>query len=77
MTEVGSEPEDVRITLRLSAKAQAAVDEIKKLGSFKTTQEAVRRAIGDELFLQQQLKDGWTILLRKGNDYRELVWPEG
>jgi hypothetical protein len=77
MSQVMSEPEEFRVTLRLSSKAQAAVEEIKKLGGFKTTQEAVRRAISDELFLQQQLSDGWTVLLRKGNEYRELVWPKG
>jgi hypothetical protein len=23
----------------------------------------------------QQKHQGWTVLLRKGNDYKELVWP--
>jgi len=41
-------PEDTRITIRLSPQARQAVEEIMKLGGFKTIQEAVRRAIGDE-----------------------------
>jgi Arc/MetJ-type ribon-helix-helix transcriptional regulator len=66
--------EDVRISVRLSPQAKEAVDQIMQLGGFKTFQEAIRRAIGDELFLLQQQKEGWKILLRKGNEYRELVW---
>jgi Arc/MetJ-type ribon-helix-helix transcriptional regulator len=67
--------EEVRISLRLSPSTKEAIEEIMRLGEFKTIQEAVRRAIGDELFLQRQLKEGWRVLLRKSNDYRELVWP--
>jgi Arc/MetJ-type ribon-helix-helix transcriptional regulator len=64
-----------RITIRLSPEARDAVNEIMRLGKFRTIQEAVRRAIGDELFLQQEREKGWTVLLRKDNEYRELVWP--
>jgi hypothetical protein len=67
--------EETRISIRLSEGAQTAVDEIKELGGFRTTQEAVRRAIADERFIRQKIKDGWTILLRKDNEVRELVWP--
>jgi hypothetical protein len=66
---------DARISIRLSPAARRAVEDIKDLGGFETIQEAVRRAIGDELFLQQQRKQGWTVQLRKGNEYKELVWP--
>lgn len=65
---------DTRVSVRLSPAARRAVEEIMELGGFKTIQEAVRRAIGDELFLHQQKKLGWTVLLRKGNEYKELVW---
>ncbi len=64
-----------RVTLRLSPTTKKALDDIKELGGFKTIQEAVRRAIGDELFLQRQQNAGWNVLLKKGNEYRELVWP--
>jgi Arc/MetJ-type ribon-helix-helix transcriptional regulator len=66
---------DSRISIRLSEAARAAVEEIRKLGGFSTDQEAIRRAIGDERFIQEKIKDGWTILLKKDNEYRELVWP--
>ena len=47
-----------------------------ELGDYKSLQEAIRRAISDELFLQQARKDGWTVLLKKGSDSRELVWAD-
>jgi hypothetical protein len=64
-----------RVTIRFSPQARKAVEEIMRLGGFATFQEALRRAIGDEAFLQQRMTEGWAILLRKGNDYQELVWP--
>jgi hypothetical protein len=64
--------EDKRVSIRLSPQA---AEEIKKLGGFNTTGEAIRRAIGDELFLLRQKSEGWTVLLRKGNDFKEIVWP--
>jgi len=67
--------EDTRVSVRLSPSTKAAVDDIKRLGGFNTDQEAIRRAIGDERFIQQKKRDGWTILLRKDNEYLELVWP--
>jgi hypothetical protein len=66
---------DDRLSIRLSPAAKEAVDEIQKLGGFKTPQEAIRRAIADERFLQRAQGDGWQVLLRKGKSYRELVWP--
>ena len=63
------------MAIRLSPAAKKAVEEIQASGGFRTTQDAIRRAIADELFLQQRQREGWTIILRKGNDYRELVWP--
>ncbi len=68
-------PESDRLTIRLSPKAKEAVEEIMKLGNFSTPQEAIRRAIADERFLQRWQHDGWEVLLRKGRSYRELVWP--
>ncbi|MGH7098774.1 MAG: ribbon-helix-helix protein, CopG family [Stellaceae bacterium] len=64
-----------RVSIRLSPAARKAVEEIQAMGGFRSMQEAIRRAIADEFFLQQRQRDGWTILLRKGNEYRELVWP--
>jgi hypothetical protein len=67
---------DAHISIRLSPQARQAVEEIMNLAGLKTVQEAVRRAIGDELFLQQQRRVGWRVLLRKGHDIRELVWSD-
>ena len=74
MDETGT-TEDAKLTIRLSPAAREALDEIMKLGDYRTIQEAIRRAIGDERFLLRHQKAGWTVLLRKDNEYRELVWP--
>jgi hypothetical protein len=66
---------DDRLSLRLSPPAKEAVDEIQRLGRFKTPQEAIRRAIADERFLQRMQSEGWEVLIRKGRSYRSLVWP--
>ena len=68
-------PKSDRLTIRLSPEAKEAVDQIMRLGRFKTAQEAIRRAIADERFIQKSLSDRWEILLRKGRSYRSLVWP--
>jgi hypothetical protein len=68
--------EEAKLTIRLSPAAREAVNDIMKLGGYRTVQEAIRRAIGDELFLQRYRKDGWTVLLRKDKEYRELVWSD-
>jgi predicted transcriptional regulator len=70
-----SNDDETRLTIRLSPAAKEAVDEIQKLGGFKSPQEAIRRAIADERFLQRWQHDGWEVLLRKGRSYRSLVWP--
>jgi predicted transcriptional regulator len=64
-----------RLTIRLSPEAKEAVEEIMKLGKFRTPQEAIRRAIADERFIQRSLSDRWEVLIRKGRSYRSLVWP--
>lgn len=69
--------EDTRLTIRLSPKAREAVNEIIKLGDYRSVQEAIRRAIGDELLLLRYRNEDWTILLKKGDEYREMVWSDG
>jgi Arc/MetJ-type ribon-helix-helix transcriptional regulator len=63
-----------RITIRLSPEAKKALEEIVELGHMASIQEAVRRAIGDELYFIKERRDGWKVLLQKGNKYREVVW---
>ena len=64
-----------RTNLRLSPQARDALEEIMRLGGFATLAEAARRAIGDELFLLQERNNGWSVILRKGDRYREIAWP--
>lgn len=73
---VGQQAEkDVRLSLRLSPEARAAVEQIMKLGNMDSMQEAIRRAIGEELFLMQERRAGWKVLLQKGERYREVIFP--
>ena len=65
-----------RVSFRLSAQARDAVDEIIKLAKLDTIQDAIRRALSDELFLLRERKDGWAVLLKKGTKYREVQWPD-
>jgi hypothetical protein len=74
----GSEPktgdESGRISIRVSPEIKAALQEIMRLGKMRSLADAVRRSIGDELFLQQQMEEGWHVLLEKDNKYREIKW---
>ena len=76
--QAGSSPveRDARISLRLSAEARAAVEKIMQLGNMDTMQEAIRRAIGEELFLMTERRAGWKVLLQKGDRYREVIFPQ-
>jgi hypothetical protein len=58
--------------IRLSAEARAAVEKIMRLGNMDM-QEAIRRAIGGELFLMTERRAGWKVLLQKGHRYREVI----
>lgn len=64
---------------RLSPEATRAVREIMRRGNFPTPEEALRRAIADEQFLQRALHTGHEVILRKqrwfGTRFRKLVWP--
>jgi hypothetical protein len=63
-----------RTNLRLSPQARDALEEIMRIGGFSTLAEAARRAIGDELFLLRERKNGWDVILRKDDRYREVTW---
>jgi hypothetical protein len=65
-----------RMSLRLSPEARAAIEKIRQLGNMDTLQEAIRRAIGEELFLMTERRAGWKVLLQKGNQYREVIFPQ-
>jgi hypothetical protein len=67
---------DERGSVRLSPAARAVLDEIMARTGITTIQEAVRRSLGDELFLLKQRNEGWKVVLQNGERYREIVWPE-
>ena len=75
MDDTGDLKAETRISLRLSPEARAAVEKIKELGGMDSLQEAIRRAIGEELFLMTERKAGWKVLLQKGDRYREVIFP--
>ena len=65
-----------RLSIRISPEVRQALEEIQRLGKLNSVADAVRRAIGDELFLPEQMNDGWNVLLQRGNTYRQVVWPK-
>jgi Arc/MetJ-type ribon-helix-helix transcriptional regulator len=69
--------DEARLTIRLSSHARQTVEDIVKRGGFRSITEALRQALGDELFLLEKRQQGWSVLLRKGNEYQEIVWPKG
>jgi len=63
-----------RLTLRLSPEARASIDEILELSGAQTVAEALRHAIGTELFLLKEKQKGSTLLLRdKEGVFKEIV----
>ena len=66
----------VRLSIRVGPEVKEAIDRIQKLGRMNSIAEALRRAIGDELFLQEQKEQGWKVLVEKDNVIREVVWPK-
>src|SRR5271168_1710815 len=74
MSESARGSENVRFSLRLSPEARQSIEEILRLSDATTVGEAVRRAIGTELFLLQARKRGAKILLREeSGSYTEIV----
>jgi Arc/MetJ-type ribon-helix-helix transcriptional regulator len=67
--------DDSTLTVQLSRKAVEAVNEIQRLGRFRTLQDAIRRAIEEELFLEKCRAEGWEVILRKDDEFREIIWP--
>jgi hypothetical protein len=67
--------ESIRLSIRISPEVKAALDRIMELGKLNSIADAVRRSIGDELFLQEQMAAGWKVLVQQDNSYREVVWP--
>jgi hypothetical protein len=72
----GGSSGSVRLSLRVAPEVKDALDRIQKLGKMNSIADAMRRAIGDELFLQEQMAEGWKVLVEKGNVIREVVWPK-
>jgi hypothetical protein len=60
----------------LSPEALRAADTIRRLAGLGSIEEAISRALGDEAFFQEKLADGWSIVLRRGDQFWELDWPK-
>ena len=67
---------ETRVSIRLSPSVKRAVEEIMRLGAYTSLEAAVKRAISDELFLQKQRNEGATIMIKKGQDFQELIWHD-
>jgi hypothetical protein len=76
MTDTERSPaHDSMITIRLSPQVKEVLEEIVKLGQLHSIQQAIARAIGDELFLMREQQNGWGVLLQRGREFREIIWP--
>ena len=63
-----------RLTLRLSPEANTALDRLCGQRGGVSRAEAIRRAIGTELFIVEQINSGARILLEdKGKNVREII----
>jgi hypothetical protein len=60
----------------LSPEALRAADTIRRLAGLGSIEEAISRALGDEAFFQEKLAEGWSIVLRRGDQFWELDWPK-
>jgi hypothetical protein len=72
---LNNDTESPHLAIRLSPPARRALEEIMMLGGFETIYEALRHAISDQLFLLKERRSGSTVMLRRGDIDREIVWP--
>jgi hypothetical protein len=59
--------------LNLKGEASNAVLTISNLRNCNVD-TAIKHALGDEIFIQEKLADGYKVLLMKANVYSEVVW---
>ncbi len=60
----------------LSPQALATAERIRRLAGLDTIEEAISRSLGDELFFQEKLDDGWSIVLSRDGYFWELDWKK-
>jgi hypothetical protein len=58
----------------LSPAALQAAKTIQSLAGLGSIEEAISRALGDEAFFQQKIKEGWSVVLKRDNKFWELDW---
>lgn len=66
-----SETKDGR-QIELSPDALTAAEQIRKLSGVATIEDAVRVALGDELYFRRKLYDGFRVLVSRGDDTWEV-----
>ena len=71
-----TDDETNKISIRVSPEVKKALEGIQHLGKLNGVADAVRRAIGDELFLQEQMAEGWQVILRKDGKFRKVIWSK-
>ena len=58
----------------LSPEARKAAEKIKELAKLETIEDAIRVALGDELYVREQIAQGVSVLLKSKDKYWELDW---
>lgn len=62
-----------KINFTLSIEAQNSLDKIIELNSASSYMEALQYSIGTELFLREQIKNGYVIILDNGKERKKVV----
>jgi hypothetical protein len=66
------EQKATRVTVDFSPEAYAALNDVaERIGGSKA--EALRRALGAYRFILRQQEEGWSVMLEKGRDRKQLV----
>lgn len=58
----------------LSPEALQAAEQIRDLAKLGSVEDAIRIALGDELYLQQQIANGASVVLKTKDKFWELNW---
>lgn len=58
----------------LSPEAMDTAEKIRKLANLDSIEDAIRIALGDELYVREQIDKGRSVLLKDKDSYWELDW---
>jgi hypothetical protein len=72
MSATGEHPGENAIYL--SPEAMATAEKIRLMANLDSIEDAIRIALGDELYVREQINKGRSLLLKDKDNYWELDW---